>query len=130
MRFEDRDAGKAARRPANALFEMERESRSFKNRSLLNQMLKCIDSGMANVVEGLDSGSDRGFLRFLKIAFRSNSGFQSHLHPALDGRCVDRPTCDRLYPMSLETKSLMGGFMRCLKKCIRRSEGENGPLPT
>jgi four helix bundle protein len=123
-RFEDIDAWKAARKLADALFRVERASTSFKNRNLLNQMEKCADSGMANIVEGYDARSDREFLRFLKIAFRSISEFQSHLYVALDKQCIDRETFDKLYGQARETKALIGGFMRYLKKCLHQSKSK------
>ena len=79
-------------------------------------MRSCMDSAMSNIVEGFDSGSDREFHRFLRIAYRSVSEFQSHLYTALDERHVDQAAFDCLYGMARETKSLIGGFMRYLRK--------------
>jgi len=70
---------------------------------------------MANIVEGFDSGTNREFLRFLRIAYRSGSELQSHLYVALDERYVDSQTFDSLYSQAHETKALIGGFMRYLK---------------
>jgi len=76
---------------------------------------------MSNIAEGFDAGSDRENLRFLKIAYRSVSEFQSHLYVAWDEAFVDKDEFDRLYGMARETKALIGGFMRYLKKSLKEA---------
>jgi len=117
-RFEDIKAWQAARRLSQAL-DRHSGSSEFRNRKLLNQMEDCADSAMANIIEGFDSQSDREFLRFLKIAFRSVSEFQSHLHVASDKKYLNTAAFDELYSLATETKALIGGFMRYLKNCRR-----------
>jgi len=71
---------------------------------------------MANIAEGFDAGTDPEFIRFLRIACRSMSELQSHLYVALDERYIDPPTFDALYAQARETKAIMGGFMRYLRR--------------
>ena len=123
-RFEDIKAWQAARTLEQEFDRVASHSKGFKNRTLAKQMADCADSGMANIVEGFDSGSDREFLRFLQIAFRSLSEFQSHLYVALDQVCVDPQSFDRLYKLARDAKGLNGGFQRYLKKCLK--EGRPG----
>lgn len=101
------------------------ESRTFKNRRLLNQMEDCTDSAMSNFVEGFDSGSDPEFLRFLRIAFRSVSEFQSHLYRAQDQRQIDKAAFTELYDLATQAKALIGGLLRYLKSCIRQSKRQD-----
>lgn len=115
-RFEDIDAWKATRRLSQEFSRILKENRGFKHQFLATQLVKCTDSARSNIVEGYDSGSDPEFLRFLKIAYRSLSEFQSHLYTALDENCIDRKSFDLLYGMAREAKGLTGGFMRYLKK--------------
>lgn len=103
---------------------MATNSRGFKSKSLRKQLQDSADSGMANIVEGYDSGKDTEFLRFLQIAYRSLSEFQSHLYSALDQGCLDRSAFDRLYQLARDSKGLNGGFQRYLKKCLK--EGRPG----
>lgn len=121
-RFEDIEAWKAGRRLADTFSRMTGQSRTFKNTKLMNQMNKCTDSVMANIVEGYDSGSDREFFRFLRIAYRSASEFQSHLYVASDQHYLSRKDFDELYGLARTTKALIGGFMRYFKKCINASK--------
>lgn len=120
--FEDIDAWKMARTMSQTLDRIAGQPKTFRNRRLLAQMEDCADSAMSNIVEGFDSRSDPEFLRFLKIAFRSVTEFQSHLYTALDKRQLDRPAFTELYDLARQTKALIGGFMRYLKECIRRSQ--------
>lgn len=115
-RFEDIDAWKSAERLSRA-FDLR--AGAIKSGRLLKQMEDCTDSAMANIVEGFDSRSDAEFLRFLKIAYRSTSEFQSHLYVAKNRRYLNGADFTQLYDVAAETKALIGGFMRYLKKCLK-----------
>jgi len=123
-RFEDFHAWQAARKMGQEFDRIVAETRTFRNRRLLNQMEDCCDSAMANFVEGFDAGSDPEFVRFLKIAFRSTTEFQSHLYRALDQRQIDKAAFTELYELARQTKALIGGLMRYLNSCIRQSKRE------
>lgn len=118
-RFEDIDAWKAAQRLSEAF---DRRAGAIKSGRLLKQMEDCADSAMANIVEGFDSRSDAEFLRFLKIAYRSASEFQSHLYVAKNRAYLTAADFDVLYGLAKETKALIGGFMRYLKKCLKETK--------
>jgi len=121
-RFEDIEAWKASRNLSQAFDRAVADTRAFNNRRLLNQMEDCADSAMANIVEGFDSRADPEFLRFLKIAYRSVTEFQSHLYTALDKRQIDKAAFTELYALAMKAKALIGGFMRYLKSCIRQTK--------
>jgi len=71
---------------------------------------------MANIAEGFDSGSDAEFIRFLRIAKRSATEFQSHLYSALGSLQISKSSFDALYEHARRTKSLIGGFIRYLER--------------
>ena len=79
-------------------------------------MRKCAISAMANIAGGFDSGTDAEFVRFLRIAYRSCTELQSHLYVALDEQYVGKEVFESVYACAKETKSIVGGFMRYLKK--------------
>jgi len=54
--------------------------------------------------------------RFLRYALRSATEVQSHLYVALDQNYIDKPAFDDLYAQAGETKSLILGFIRYLRK--------------
>ena len=115
-RFEDIEAWKSARALSEAF---DRRAGSINSGRLLRQMEDCADSVMANIVEGFDSRADAEFCRFLKIAYRSASEFQSHLYVAKNRRYLTPAEFNELYDMAKKTKALIGGFMRYLKKCLK-----------
>ena len=115
-RFEDIEAWKSAQRMSQAY---DRRGGAIKSGRLHKQLEDCADSAMANIVEGYDSRSDAEFLRFLKIAYRSTSEFQSHLYVARNRGFLDGAGFDELYGLARETKALIGGFMRYLKGCLK-----------
>jgi four helix bundle protein len=121
-RFEDIEAWQAARRMNIAFGELLTTSRTFTNPNLADQMQRAAESAMANIAEGFDAHSDKEFVRFLNIAYRSASEFQSHLYPARDQRQIAQRSFDSLYEMARETKALIGGFRCYLERCIKARE--------
>lgn len=83
---------------------------------LRDQIQRASVSIMANIAEGFDSNSDEEFIRFLRYALRSATEVQSHLYVALDQNYIDKPAFDDLYAQAGETKSLISGFIRYLRK--------------
>jgi four helix bundle protein len=120
-RFEDIEGWQAARSLLQEFSKAVREQSTFKDKHLRDQIRDCLDSVMANIAEGFGADSDRENLRFLKIAYRSVSEFQSHLYVALDESFIDQKAFDHLYEMARETKSRIGGFMRYLKKSLKEA---------
>lgn len=73
-------------------------------------------SVMANIAEGFDSQSDPEFIKFLSYARRSATEIQSHLYVVIDLNCMGREQFEQLYNKANEVKSLIGGFIRYLRK--------------
>jgi four helix bundle protein len=113
-RFEDVEGWRLSRDMRQNLIRITQESRQFKDAWLLAQMMNCGDSEMANIAEGFDSGSDREHNRFLKIAYRSLTEFQSHLYSALDENCLTQASFDLLYGKAGKAKLKVRGFMAYL----------------
>lgn len=88
--------------------------------ALYRQMRNAAASVMANITEGFESGSDREFARFLKIAKRSAAEVQSHLYVALDRGLISKKDFDAGYEQGNSVKRLIGGFIRYLNKPRRR----------
>jgi four helix bundle protein len=78
-RFEDIEGWKAARKLTQALSRLTRNGAGWRDYFLAGQVRRCGISAMANIAEGFDSGTNREFIRFLRISFRSASELQSHL---------------------------------------------------
>jgi four helix bundle protein len=67
-RFEDIEGWKGARKLARDLKLATRNQSRAWDPYLVRQMRKCAISARANIAEGFDSGTDREFTRFLRIA--------------------------------------------------------------
>ncbi|HEU4338494.1 MAG TPA: four helix bundle protein [Planctomycetota bacterium] len=119
-RFEEIEAWKASRMLNQALMSAHRKMQCTRDGFWLRQIRKCPISAMANIAEGFDAGTNREFVRFLRIAYRSVTEFQSHLYAGLDGRYFDQQTFDQLYLQAHETKGRIGGFTRYLKQHLDR----------
>ena len=113
-RFEDIDAWKAARKLMNSIYEVTKSKAFVVDADLRRQLRRAAVSAMSNIAEGFDAASDAEFRRFLRIGRRSVSEVQSHLYVALDQAYLEAKLFKSLQDESVETKRLMGGFIRYL----------------
>jgi four helix bundle protein len=115
-RFEDIEAWKEARKLTQQVYAATK-GRTFQNDAgLREQFQRASVSIMANIAEGFDCATDRGFVQFLGYALRSTAEVQSHLYVALDQGYIDDTSFEGIYSRALSVKSLIGGFIRYLKK--------------
>jgi four helix bundle protein len=115
-RFEDIQGWQKARELTRMIYEVTKNDGFARDRGLCAQIQRATGSVMANIAEGFDAGSDVEFIRFLRYARRSASEVQSHLYVALDQGYVTQAEFDALYQAALETRRLIGGFIRYLGK--------------
>ena len=120
-RFEDIEGWQYARRVANQVYALAQKGNFARDFGLRDQVQRAAVSIMANISEGFDSGSKSDFLRFLTYARRSTSEVQSHLYVAKDQSYISAEEFDNIYAMCVQTKNLIGGFIRYLSN---RSTGE------
>lgn len=118
-RFEDIDAWKSARKLTNLVYDSTKAAAFNNDRDLKQQMRRAAVSGMANIAEGFDAGSDVEFQRFLRMAQRSITEVQSHLYVALDRCYLDQAAFDALYRQASETRRFIGGFIKYLMSAKR-----------
>jgi len=115
-RFEDLKAWKAAREAAARVSRICESQKMDSDPNLRRQMTNASTSAMANIAEGFKSGSDREFIRFLKIARRSAAEVQSHLYVALDRAWIKQDNFDPVYRACDDTMGLIGGLIRYLSR--------------
>ena len=123
-RIEDIDAWQSARELSETFQVL---SAGFTRVDLKDQMQRAADSGMANIAEGYEAGYDPEFIRFLKIAKRSETEFQSHLHVARAAKQITTAEFDALYEVARRTKAQIGGFINYLEACVR-AKSQRGRL--
>jgi four helix bundle protein len=82
--FEELKARQKARELAGYVYKLTRQDKFSRDFGLRDQIQRASSSVMHNVAEGLESGSDPEYVRFLKMARRSAGEVQSQLYLALD----------------------------------------------
>jgi len=79
---------------------------------LISQLRRAAISVAANVAEGAERGSDREFVRFLRIADGSNAEVQALTDIAEDALVFDTATAARIRDQAAEAGRLIGGLIR------------------
>jgi four helix bundle protein len=114
-KFEDIDSWKEARVLTNSVYTVSGQSRFSKDYGLRDQIQRASVSIMANIAEGFDAGTDKGFVNFLNFAYRSASEVQSLLYVALDQKYVPETCFREDYDQAVKVKRLIGGLIKYLK---------------
>lgn len=122
-RCEDLDAWKVAREFTRMIYRISDEPTFYGDLNLQRQMRHASTSAMANIAEGFESGTDREFIRFLRIAKRSAAEVQSHLYVAIDRGYISKDVFTPAYRRCEDVKHLIGGLMRYLRKPFKRPAG-------
>ena len=114
QRFEDLIAWQRARELAGNVYMLSRKAKFARDFGLRKQITEAAGSVMHNIAEGLDSGYDPEFARFLKLARRSASEVQSELYLALDAGYVTENELNKAYALAVEVKKLINGMLAYL----------------
>lgn len=115
-RFEDLQCWQKARQLANLIYDLSGKSPFAGDYGLRNQIRRAAGSVMHNIAEGFDAGSDREFVRFLRMARRSASEIQSQLYLALDQRYIVQEQLRVAYRLATEVKRLVNGLISYLSR--------------
>jgi four helix bundle protein len=82
---------------------------------LISQVRRAAISVAANIAEGAERGSDREFLRFLRIADGSNAEVQALITLANDANILDHTTAHLLHTQSITIGRMIGALCRRLR---------------
>jgi len=115
-RFEDLQSWQKARQLTNLIYDLAEHPNFCKDFHLRGQIQDAAGSVMHNIAEGFDAGTNPEFIRFLKISRRSASEVQSELYLALDRHYVSPDELTFAYNLATETKRLINGMIRYLRK--------------
>ena len=115
-RFEDLQAWQKARELVREIYTTCAHGRLNRDFGLKDQLCRAAVSAMSNIAEGFARPSDRDFARFLDIAKASAIEVQSLLYVAWDVGYIDKAEFERLYQLTDDTASLIGGFISYLRK--------------
>jgi len=115
-RFEDLQSWQKARQLTNLIYDLTEHTNFCRDFHLRGQIQDAAGSVMHNIAEGLDVGTNPEFIRFLKMSRRSASEVQSELYLALDRKYVSPDELAFAYNLATETKRLINGMIRYLRK--------------
>lgn len=114
-KFEEIESWKKARELTALIYSLTEKGKFAKDYGLRDQVQRAAVSIMANIAEGFDSGSTKSFILFLNYAYRSASEVQSLLYVAQDCSYISPIEFDKIKQITIEIKSLIGGFIQYLK---------------
>ena len=83
-KFEDLDIWKIARKVVNDIYKLTNRDKFSRDFALRDQIRRSAIGILSNIAEGFESGSDKQFARYLKIAKGSAGECRSQLYIALD----------------------------------------------
>ena len=115
-KFEEIESWKEARILTQRIYSVSKSIDFNKDFGLIDQIRRASVSVLANIAEGFDSASNKILINFLNYSFRSASEIQALLYVALDQKYVSTDEFESIYDRCNKIKSLIGGFIRYLKK--------------
>jgi len=118
-RFEDIQAWQKARELVSEIYKICAGGHFSKDFGLKDQICRAAVSSMSNIAEGFAKKGDKDFAHFLDIARGSAVEVQSLLYVALDVGYIEKSGFEKLYKMTDETASLIGGFTSYLRQRSR-----------
>lgn len=89
-RFEDLDVWKLSREIVNNIYDLTNKSAFSKDYALRNQIRRSAIGILSNIAEGFESGSDKQFARYLKIAKGSAGETRAQIYVAFDQRYISQ----------------------------------------
>jgi four helix bundle protein len=109
---------------ANVIFDLTGQREFKRDFTLCDQLRGASGSGMHNIAEGFDAGSDLEFIRFLKTSRRSASEIQSQLYLALDRQYITAIQLEAAYnKKASEIKRPVNGMIAYLRQNRKKSHG-------
>lgn len=113
-RFEDLEVWQLARILVREVYEITQKAEFQKDFSLKDQVRRCAVSIMANISEGFERKTQKGFIYFLFIAKGSCGEIRSHFYIAFDLGYINKETFDNLQNQTITISKSLSGFIKYL----------------
>jgi len=118
--FEEIQSWQKARELTNLIYDLTSQNAFSKDFGLRNQIRCAAGSVMHNIAEGFESGTNREFIRFLRMSRRSASEVQSQLCLALDRGYIVEEQRSSAYQLCTEVMKLINGLVKYLQTMPNR----------
>ncbi|MBI3651564.1 MAG: four helix bundle protein [Acidobacteria bacterium] len=115
-RFEDIKAWQKARELTREVYQACTRGQVSRDFGFKDQICRAAVSSMSNIAEGFARKSDKDFAHFLDISRGSAYEVQSLLYVALDVGYMNQEKFEKLYQLTDDTASLIGGFTSYLRR--------------
>jgi four helix bundle protein len=115
-KFEDLDVWKLSRKIVNDVYDMTNRGNFNKDYALRDQIRRSAIGILSNIAEGFESGTDKQFARYLKIAKGSAGECRAQLYIAFEQQYLSQD----------EFKNLKRKLITCSKKLSRLISYLNG----
>ena len=115
-RFEDLRVWKLAREIVNDVYDITSQGDIAKDFSLRDQIRRSALSIMSNIAEGFESGSDKKFAYYIRIAKSSAGECRSQLYVLLDQDHISQDNFDLLNDKLTSVSSQLSSFEAYLNK--------------
>jgi four helix bundle protein len=113
--FEDIDAWQESRRLVRTIRSICRRPQVIHDRNFVDQISAAARSISANIAEGCEASTTKGFIQFLGYAKRSAGEVRSHLHDALDEGYVNATEFEELVSQCLKISRMLASLIRYLR---------------
>ena len=117
--FEELQAWQKARMLAVRIYHLTQTIPFAQDFGLRDQIQRAASSIMHNIAEGFEAGSDKEFIRFLRMARRSAAEVQSQLYLACDLNYITDNDRQSAHALATETKRLINGLIGYLTRSNR-----------
>ena len=118
--FEEIQSWQKARELTNLIYDLTSQIAFSKDFGLRNQIRRAAGSVMHNIAEGFESGTNREFIRFLRMSRRSASEVQSQSYLALDRGYIAEEQRSSAYQLCTEVMKLINGLIKYLQTMPNR----------
>ena len=115
-RFENLEVWKLSRNFANDIYAITKQFPKQEVYGLVSQLRRAAVSIMLNIAEGTERGSDKEFVRFLRIAKTSLHEVVAACSIASDQEYIDQTKFDRMYRSSNTLSAKINALINYLSK--------------
>ncbi len=96
--------------------ELAQGVRGAAHMSLRSQLIRAAMSIPANIAEGREQKTERGFVTFLRHALASAAELENHYLIARGIRVIPQRTCDSAISQTVEVKKMLHGLINTLER--------------
>jgi four helix bundle protein len=100
--------------------KLAQEVRGAAYLSLRSQLIRAAMSIPANIAEGREQKTERGFAKFLRQALASATELENHLLIAKGIEVIPKPACQSAIRQTIEVKKMLHGLVNSLDRENRR----------